>query len=316
MYLQINNVLYICIFGFIICLVIYWIITLMNIEKLNCAMKLSMQNDLFCLENEGANRLKCRDNLNYPLHVDGIFSYVIARYCADLITRVSLLFRQKYKETSLKMPPGMKNEKTLYFRGNIIGFIGSKDSYTWISFRGTSTNEEWRTDFKFMQIGLNIQEKQTNIGHMNCYMSCHKGFVEVFEHLKKDIVNTLRESRASTIIVTGHSLGAGIASLTCLHLQTEYTVLGYMFGSPRVCARLPTNKLKGFFRIDNTTDPIPQLPLSVMWNLQNNTKPFLYEHGGSSLTFTINRGSITNNHLMPVYIEALDDRLLKQATRI
>ena len=110
--------------------------------------------------------------------------------------------------------------------------------------------------------------------------------------------------------MTGHSLGGAIAGLVCLSLSQTHDIYGYVFGSPRICDVFQTDNMKAYFRINNTCDAIKEMPLSVMWNVENKTDISFYSHGGIEKTFTSNRQSLTNNHLMPVYIEALENNLI------
>jgi hypothetical protein len=307
-------------------LVIYWSITLHRWVHFIDAVDGAVENDCYCVKDEGPCRLLTDDTLPIPEVFPDTFSYEIARYSADLVARVELLFRDNYSVPELVMPPGMVKLKALYFNKEIIGFIGVVGGVYWIAFRGTSTSEEWKKDFQFMQNDTVIYNSTNN--HSNrqqrlfsyskspkiSNLSCHEGFVDVFDQVKDDIHEVLKNvAPGSTIVVSGHSLGSAISTLTCLDLQSKYTVLGYCFGTPRVCSTLPTVYMKAFFRINNTCDPVKEIPLSVMWNMYDKKQPYFYEHGGGELLFTSQRQSLTNNHLMPVYIEAIENRTLKNS---
>ena len=114
------------------------------------------------------------------------------------------------------------------------------------------------------------------------------------------------------IIITGHSLGAALATLASLDLQYDYDVVSYTFASPRVCDGFPTEGMRGFFRIDNTCDIIQQLPLAVMLNFNNPKSPYYYQHSGDSMFFTDNKKGMGANHLIDVFIGAVYKHELKQ----
>jgi hypothetical protein len=112
------------------------------------------------------------------------------------------------------------------------GFVGymSSQSLIYVSFRGSETIQNWLDNLDAI---------------LTDYPACdgcevHKGFSKVEQAAFPqvlDAVQILREQFPSYgIIVTGHSLGAAIATLTSLHLM-EYglpNVNTFHFGSPRV----------------------------------------------------------------------------------
>ena len=314
--------------GSIICLsllllLIYWGVSLSRWDDFSGALGVSIDNSLFCVPDEGSCRLISDDALEHPVEFGGDFSYTTASFIADLIARVQLLFRDKYSERHLQMPPNFEHRKTLYFDNQIIGFIGQStiSQVFWIAFRGTSTDEEWRKDYQFMQSNTVFSENTTKEKQLHEQqrlftetLSCHRGFLDVYDQVRPAIQAMFANSGPETIIIGGHSLGASIATLACLDLHVNHKVHGYVFGSPRVCQMIPDSLT--LFRIENTCDLIPSVPLSVMWNIGDHNKPYMFQHGGTLLTFTQNRSSLTNNHLMPIYIEALAKRRLEQVTRM
>lgn len=286
-------------------LFIYFFVLFFRIDRFSGAIGYSVENSIYCVKDEGPCRLQSIDTLTIPQITTDTFSYAIARYAADLVARVELLFRHNHKSTDLQMPPNMINLKTLYYNGNIIGFVGQDSENTiWIVFRGTSTSQEWKQDFKFSQ---EIFTENHATQKVFSKQLCHKGFVEIYDSLKTDIMSVIPEKQTN-IIITGHSLGAGLATLTTLDLDNIHSTHTYVFGSPRTCDFLePKNP---FYRINNTTDPIPDMPLSVMWNIRDKTNVFFYQHGGTNVEFTQNRFSLENNHLLPVYIHAIESKSL------
>lgn len=300
----------------IVILLVYWSIMLSKWYKFNRASEVAIGNNMYCVKDEGLCRLVKDDNLEVPGPGTSVFSYTVARYAADLIARVELLFRENYKSFLLVMPPGMANIKTLYYHDKIIGFVGLDPNGTyWVVFRGTSTSKEWRKDFQFMQDDI-ILKKGMETQRVFQELSCHQGFLDVYEDLQEDIRSALAHVEGARVVATGHSLGSSLATLTCLDLQSKYQVSGYVFGGPRVCQEVPTDTMIAFFRINNTCDPIKDMPMSVMWNIENAEEPFYYEHGGQEITFTDNRLSLTNNHLMPVYIQAIENEILRGTSDI
>ncbi|MBP9854688.1 MAG: lipase family protein [Candidatus Omnitrophica bacterium] len=106
-------------------------------------------------------------------------------------------------------------------------FIAGNDDIILLSFRGTASNEDWMTDSKTRLIPY----KKGRV---------HRGFNEAFSLTKDWVKRTITEydDRIQSLWVTGHSLGAALATLAVDYLidkENLFTVNGlYTFGSPRV----------------------------------------------------------------------------------
>ncbi|KAF8883383.1 alpha/beta-hydrolase [Mucidula mucida] len=101
----------------------------------------------------------------------------------------------------------------------------------------------------------------------------HSGFQNAFERTAAEIMAAVQDGLTSTgstkVIVTGHSLGAAIATLDALMfksaLDPSISVTATLFGSPRVGDQAFANfadKALGtsLARITNQADPVPLLP--------------------------------------------------------
>jgi hypothetical protein len=299
----------------ILLFVIIFVIKLLKYNRVFKAVNIVVKNNLFCEPQEGLCELKVNNALTQPENFTATFSYDLARYCSDLIARVALLFYDKKGLIDLVMPRDIQNIKSLTFNKKIIGFVGKSTNTktAWIAFRGTAHDTEWQQDFNFTQSEFQTQEKDAQEpftikdGHI---MSCHKGFLNVFSEFKNDMISAIESIRPDDIVITGHSLGASLATLASLHLSPSYNVYTYLFASPRVCDFIPDVNMV-LFRLNNSTDMITTLPLSVMPNFKDKDRPFYYTHGGVSMEFTTNRHSLTNNHLLSVYIDALDNKSMR-----
>jgi hypothetical protein len=299
----------------ILIVIIICVVYSLRYTKIMNSVSIAVDNNLFCTNQEGPCQLKVSDRLIQPLLIDTLFNYEVSRYCADLVARVELLFYHTNGLKALEMPPQLKQETILYFKDTIIGYIASSElsPIVWISFRGTANESEWRQDFDFNQVDLQLSnvDNQTRFELKNGQtLSCHQGFLNVFNEFKVSMVQSVENIGPKQIVISGHSLGASLATLASLELSKSYEVFTYVFGSPRVCDYIPPI-INAFWRVNNTTDVITDIPLSVMPNIADKNKPYFYTHGGKSMEFTDNRQSLTNNHLLPVYINAIEKYTLK-----
>lgn len=254
------------------------------------AVAYSVSNDIQC---DGNCELTYR-SLPLP-SLKSEFHVPLASFCADLIARVE----NHYND--LPIPPQTQTTVTKIFEyaNEVNGALFIDDNnIAYLAFRGTATDEERRQDLKFKQ----NQMSQTEFKGIKC----HEGFVEVYTSIIDDIKETLQNSTFTSLVICGHSLGAGIATILSLDFQNEYPVYTYVFGSPRVCDTFET-KAEAFWRVENTLDIVTMLPLGVMWNTKDHETLAFYSHSGLDARFTTNWKSTTNNHTMPVYIDALDN---------
>ncbi|RMZ72284.1 lipase precursor [Pyrenophora seminiperda CCB06] len=132
-----------------------------------------------------------------------------------------------------------------------------------ISFRGSASLDNWRTN-------LDFDVTQTDICS-DC--TAHSGFWHSWLDARDRVLPAVQQASASfpryRIAVTGHSLGGAIATLAAATLRNSgYSVALYNFGSPRIggsrIATYITNQPGGNYRVTHWNDPIPRLPLLTM----------------------------------------------------
>ena len=106
-------------------------------------------------------------------------------------------------------------------------FIAHSSKQVLISVRGTEPGKikDWLQDIKTDEVNFSEGNGQV-----------HKGFYECFLFVKEKIDDIIKLNSMKEIIVTGHSLGGAIATLTAAYIRENVTdkVILYTFGSPRV----------------------------------------------------------------------------------
>lgn len=130
---------------------------------------------------------------------------------------------------------------------------------------------------------------------MGCY-SCwiHAGFSTGWSERRTvvlDAVTTaLADNPSYSLVITGHSIGAGIATLAAAELRRmNYLVDTYTFGSPRVgntaFASFVTDQAPSLgqnYRMTHLNDPVPQIPPS--WIGYEHTSPEYWLSDGTDTT--------------------------------
>ena len=97
----------------------------------------------------------------------------------------------------------------------------------------------------------------------------HGGFTYAFDSIAVDIVKHLEKLHGLPLYITGHSLGAALATVATYSLEHNYPELGatiaacYTFGSPRVGSRKYDFRAP-IYRVVNTTDIVTTVPLLAM----------------------------------------------------
>lgn len=156
----------------------------------------------------------------------------------------------------------------------------------------------------------------------------HKSMRDVVEEV---LENPQMCPPGSRVFVTGHSLGGALAILATLHIHITKTIpfefpILYAFANPRVGDRQFARHFDKLecYRIANSEDIVPVAPLpSLLLALGRTplrdaalpTYPFPsvksllgrldYEHVGQPVYFTVQKGFVSENHIIPTYMEAL-----------
>ena len=243
----------------------------------------------------------------------------VMEYCLDLILRIT-----NGETGPVKQPKGLKQELVMYDdkAKPVLGLLWSdpNTNVAWLAFRGThgSDTSEWQQDLTYKQQILPKAQtpgKQTDFKLYDVAIQplVHQGFLDIYTKFRTDLYSKLDSLNPKKVIVTGHSLGGGIASLCAIDLtQAGYPVVAYTAAAPRtgntVFADVVEQSKLPFYRFVNTADIIPTMPPSVCPNFSQADKPFIFTQCGTEVSFTSNWKSLTNNHMLPVYIDAVRKR--------
>lgn len=218
-----------------------------------------------------------------------------------------------------------------------------------VVFRGTREAAEWFNNFRAVPKPFLVDGNLGDLGEVrngfNLIYSSEPNRESQYLTIQKTIDKLFENEQInnnSQIFVTGHSLGAGLATLAALHIhklaehkRIKPLIQLYTFASPRVGDE---NFAKHFnaiqsFRVINSEDLIQSIPLPTTEVVDEETfngmnplkqarflafKTFLdtitngqsekhYQHIGSPVTFTKQTGKIAGNHnLTNTYREALN----------
>lgn len=163
----------------------------------------------------------------------------------------------------------------------LMGF-NDETSNIFVAFRGSENILNWLDNIQFRKIS---PFEDVNI-------KVEKGFYKAYQYLKPDLLNKLNKLKekynTNNILLTGHSLGASLATLFGYDILTNYNnyVLNYLitFGSPRVGNSYFVEDFKQYnlihYRITHYYDMVPHVPQeflgylhipSEIWYNEDNT---------------------------------------------
>jgi|SRR5712664_702507 len=194
------------------------------------------------------------------------------------------------------------------------GFIArNKTNGTiFVIYRGTESIADWISDFIVSSVAHSWGEVED-------------GFYRIFAQTSR-LIHCIADltPAPSTVIFSGHSLGAALATLGAADMaQSGFTGIRLItFAGPRVgdpaFAGAFNKNIPCALRVVNTEDVVPTMPLPSTW--VSSTKKLRisfsaishlvksiaegdlnYEHVGEVLCFTRHEGSIPANHAMGLY---------------
>ncbi|MFS0727070.1 lipase family protein [Paenibacillus sp. 1P07SE] len=183
------------------------------------------------------------------------------------------------------------------------GFVLESDRSIVVAFRGTGTAADLAVDMVARQMAFPYARKAglTHIGFTELYASCREPLLK--------LLNRLPSNKA--MYVTGHSLGGALATLAGLDIALSSSRAQprvYTYGAPRVgdpvFARFFNRHVETSCRVSNRSDIVPRLP-PLIYQSPKNDKFYYYLHVKGEYKLDFKGGSVSGNHLLAAYFNAL-----------
>lgn len=189
------------------------------------------------------------------------------------------------------------------------GYVLTSPKHNIIAFRGTNRQVEAITDAIVLQ----------NDYPISGYDKVHAGFLDLYQSLAAQVQEAAKTfNPALPCYITGHSLGAALATLAALDLALTIPKLKsriqlYTYASPRVgtpeFATRHSKLLPNSYRVVNLGDTIPLTPPFEVYGNR-------YSHLGQMWSFLANVGDITRNHMIVTYQTAVTQAIETDKPRI
>ncbi len=176
------------------------------------------------------------------------------RYEDDKNPKLLELFTAKLKSGGFKLLEIYNSPET-----DTQAFLAANGDYAVLAFRGTevTSRKDIMTDAKAKRI-VDIEGR------------VHGGFRAAFESVKQKIEKGILGLDNIPLYITGHSLGAALATVATQELENNPDIKGriaacYTYGSPRVGNTEYDKNFKApIYRMVNTTDIVTIVPLLAM----------------------------------------------------
>src|SRR3990172_4537030 len=154
-------------------------------------------------------------------------------------------------------------------------FLAASKEFAVLAFRGTEVTK--RQDMKTDTGAIKLSVLEGRV---------HGGFSRAYESVAKDIEESILELEEIPLYITGHSLGAALATIATQRLEHKPKLRNrlaacYTFGSPRVGNDQYERDFKSpIYRMVNTTDVVTVIPLLLMGYIHIGDVRFLGRRDG------------------------------------
>jgi len=138
-------------------------------------------------------------------------------------------------------------------------FLVKAHDYAVLAFRGTEVTkrQDVKTDIAATRVSI-IEGR------------VHTGFIQAYKSIEKQIEASIEKVKDLPLYITGHSLGAALATVATQYLERNHIIRDkiaacYTFGSPRVGNNQFDQEFRSvIYRVVNTTDIVTIIPLLAM----------------------------------------------------
>lgn len=215
-----------------------------------------------------------------------------------------------FEEDKLILPKGYDQRYTICALGGVeepeaevFGFIAESKNKIIIAFRGTDSYKDNESDQDLYQVPYPFVK---NAG------KTHRGFTCIYQSARDQLIRELNNlSTDKKLLITGYSLGGGLAVLAALDIaeNTEFKIpIVYTYGSPRTgdpdFVDRFNQRIKNSFRIYNVHDVIPTVPNEAY------PPPFTedgiyYQHVETMYPLSFDLNSIARAHFINCYFNNL-----------
>lgn len=182
------------------------------------------------------------------------------------------------------------------FKDVYFGYAATSSKYNVIALRGTKSNFEWIMDAAIPQVPVPLFW-YSNEGFKQAKV--HLGFLIFYVFLVEQIIEACNQfNNELPCLVTGHSLGAALATLvapTIKILTGNSNVQMYNYASPRVGNPAFVDAynflISESYRVINLSDLVPMIPPSKKF-------PWAYAHVKAEWSFLNQTGNVAGNHAL------------------
>ncbi len=144
-------------------------------------------------------------------------------------------------------------------------FLRKMERTLTITFRGSDSHQDWKTNFAF-------QKKKIPYGNTASKIRVHTGFIDAYKSpAVRDTIHDIMSDEICQVKICGHSQGAALAILCGVDLEYNFPDRDYevmLFGAPRVgnnAFRKSYNKrVFKTLRIENGNDIVTKIPFICM----------------------------------------------------
>ena len=228
-----------------------------------------------------------------------------------LLLLLSMLVTARNYETGTFVPPSwltvhpltynvcpaelmQKPKNTEAMGAGILGYVlyHAACHRAYVVFSGTANGCMSMIDMDYVQVPYSeLTNYRTEVGG-------HRGFYQAYLSIRPQILEALqgyqKEGNLSELVICGHSLGGGMATVAAFDLA-GLSPIHYSFAGPRV---FNVAGAKAFdeivsqrsVRVTNDSDIVPTMPMAVMPNGNS------FNHVGQLHHFKYNMGNYSDNH--------------------